>query len=200
MLILGHKNLRMIRKVGERLCRTSKYYQCDVENNLIKGSSTVTIISNRTKTFRNKKTMISSLKRGLREEICVKPNVNAECVIFLVKAKVYASLKNLQYLSVCSFGSAEWWSEWCWMQLYPPEPPDYFLVFFVVPVVILALSSTPSTFSGLSQTRRFTSMLLPVQDFLKTRAEIFFQDISKLTAILHKFLALKSVNIAARQK
>ncbi len=28
----------------------------------------------------------------------VKPNVNYECVLFLMKAKVHASMKNMQYL------------------------------------------------------------------------------------------------------
>ena len=68
-----------------------------LDNQLIKGLSTVPIVSIGPKAFRNKKQGYRLWEEGYVRNIFVKPNVAAKCKLFLVKAKVHASMKNIQY-------------------------------------------------------------------------------------------------------
>ena len=68
-----------------------------IDKHLIEGSSTIPKTSTGPKAHRNKKHGYRLWKEGYVRSIFVKPNVKAECMLFLVKAKVHASMKNVQY-------------------------------------------------------------------------------------------------------
>ena len=68
-----------------------------LDNHRIKGSSSICIASTGPKAFRNKKQGYRLWKEGYVRNIFVKPNVTAKRKLFLVKSKVHASMKNIQY-------------------------------------------------------------------------------------------------------
>ena len=68
-----------------------------LDNHLIKGSCTMPTVSTGPKAFRNKKHGYRLWKEGYVRNIFVKPNVAAKCMLFVVKARVHASMKNIQY-------------------------------------------------------------------------------------------------------
>ena len=68
-----------------------------LDNKLIKNSTTMPNTGTAPKAFRNKKHGYRLWKEGYVRGVLVKPNIKASQTLFLVKAKVHASMKSVQY-------------------------------------------------------------------------------------------------------
>ena len=69
-----------------------------IARKLIDGSKTMPDSSKAPKAYRNKKLGHRFWREGYVRHIYVKPNVQANCKLFIVKGKVHASMKNANYL------------------------------------------------------------------------------------------------------
>ena len=74
-----------------------------IDNHLLGPKSSMLVSSTRSKAFRNKRCGYRLWKEGYVRNILVKPNVIARKVLFIAKAKVHASMKNISYTTYVHF-------------------------------------------------------------------------------------------------
>ena len=74
-----------------------------IDDHLIKGTSTMMASSTTSQAYRNKRHGYRLWKEGYVKNIVVKPNVIAKKVLFIVKAKIHASMKNISYIVYVHF-------------------------------------------------------------------------------------------------